>query len=318
MPDAIVEVKNLTKIFVKESKNPFRPKRKVTAVNDISFKINKGEIVGLLGPNGAGKTTTIQILLGLITPTSGEIKILGKNFRLQRKEILKQLNFSSTYTHLPWRLTVWENLYAVSLMYGLKNVRERVAEVIKMMHLEGKRNSEVSDLSSGWTTRLNIARIFLNHPKFILLDEPTASLDPEAAEEIREEILRVRKNEETTILWTSHNMPEVSDVCDRVIFLDHGKIIAEDTPEGLARRIKKCRVSLVVKDGRKRLSKISKENNWRLSVKDPNSRIELNEDEIPRLLYLLSQKGISYEQIAIDKPTLEDFFLQRGKNHGKN
>lgn len=313
MRDAIVEVKNLTKVFIKEYKNPFRPKRKITAVNDISFKIKKGEIVGLLGPNGAGKTTTIQILLGLITPTAGEIFILGKNFSLQRKEILKELNFSSTYTHLPWRLTVWENLYAVALMYGIKNAKERVSEVIKLMKLETKRNSEISDLSSGWTTRTNIARIFLNRPKFILLDEPTASLDPEAAEEIREEILKFRKKEGTTILWTSHNMPEVADVCDRVIFLDHGKIIAEDTPEGLARRIKKCRVSLVVKDGRKRLHKISRENNWQLSVKEPTSLIELNEDEIPKLLFQLSQKGISYEQISIDKPTLEDFFLSRRK-----
>ena len=311
----IVEVKNLTKIFTRKSTawSLFGKKRTLTAVNNISFAISEGEIVGLLGPNGAGKTTTIQMLLGLITPTSGSISIFGKNFINNRKEILKKINFSSSYTHLPWRLTVWENLYVVALLYSIPDPKDKIIKIMKMLNLYSKKNQEVGELSSGWTTRLNLARTFLNDPEFILLDEPTASLDPEGADEIRTHILKLRNELGTTILWTSHNMAEVEEVCDRVIFLNHGKIIAEDTPEGLAGRIRHVRVSLMIKDGQKSLLRIANNSGWAAKLTGRFIKIELPEDKVPQLLNSLSEKMIVYTEISIDKPTLEDFFLETAR-----
>lgn len=309
--DIIVQVSDLTKVFpFKQSllhwgkKNPA-----VTAVNNISFNIKKGEIVGLLGPNGAGKTTTIQMLLGLITPTTGVISIFGKNFNEARKGILKRINFSSTYTNMPWRLTVWENLYVVALLYGIKDPKEKIQEILKRLNMSHRKNHQVGELSSGWITRLNIARTFINDPEFVLLDEPTASLDPESASLMREQILRLRRELGTTVLWTSHNMAEVEEVCDRVIFLKSGKIVAEDTPQGLANRITKVRVSLMIVDGKKRLNEIIGLNGWKAQVKGRFINIELEEKNLPLLLNTLAEKKIDYSQISIDKSTLEDYFL---------
>ena len=307
----LITVSRLTKVFPGK-KSLFsigRRKKAVTAVNNISFSVKKGEILGLLGPNGAGKTTTIHMLLGLITPTSGTIRIFGKNFADKRKEILQKMNFSSSYTHLPWNLTVWENLYVAALLYDIKNPKEKVRQIIKLLHLEAKANTEVNELSSGWNTRLNLGRTFINDPQFILLDEPTSSLDPEGAEEIRKQILKIRKELATTILWTSHNMAEVEEVCDRVIFLNKGKIIAEDTPEGLAKRIEKIRISLMVKDGKKRLLNFSRENKRKAVVRRRFLIIELLEDDIPRLINFIAGQKIEYTEISIEKPKLEDYFL---------
>ena len=311
----IVSVKNLTKIFVKKSLlYPFLgKKRSFTAVNNISFDINKGEIVGLLGPNGAGKTTTIQMLLGLITPTSGTIGIFGKNFENHRAEILSKLNFSSTYTHLPWRLTVWENLNVIGHLYGIPDRKEKIFKVLRMLNMFNKKDKEVGDLSSGWTTRLNLARTFLNDPEFVLLDEPTSSLDPESAGEIRKNILKIKKERGTTVLWTSHNMAEVEEVCDRGIFLNHGKIIDKDTPDGLAKRIRNVRVSLLLKDKTGSLFKLVKENNWQIKSQGRFTVVELQEIGIPKLLNSMAVKKISYSEISIDKPTLEDYFLSQAK-----
>jgi len=298
MSNPILDVKNLTKIF-----GQFK------AVDDISFSINEGQIIGLLGPNGAGKTTTIQMLLDLITPTSGTIRIFNKEFRTQREEILQQMNFSSSYTHLPWRLTVWENLYFVALLYSLKEPREKIEKILKIMDLESVRNKTVEDLSSGWINRLNMARTFLNDPRLILLDEPTASLDPDAAKNLRDRILTLRDEQKTTILWTSHNMAEVEEVCDRVIILKNGQIIAQDTPENLARRIKICHINVMIIKGWNKLKSESEKNKWRMSTKERFTTLELSEKELPQLLSILSRNDIEYEEISIEKPTLEDYFL---------
>lgn len=306
MNKTVVEVKNLTKKFTSG-------KKIIKAVDNISFSIKEGEIVGLLGPNGAGKTTTIQMLLGLITPTKGEIDIFGKKLKNHREEILQVMNFSSTYTHLPWRLSVWENLIVVALLYSVENPEEKVNEVIKIMKLAEVKNKTIIELSSGWITRVNLARTFLNSPKLILLDEPTASLDPEGAYDIRNEIINYRKEKQATILWTSHNMAEVEEVCDRVIFLHKGKVVAEDTPEGLAGTIKICRISLMVKEGQKKLEKICSENNWQYRISGRFSTIETTEQEIPILLSKLIENNIDYSEISIDKPNLEDYFIQKAK-----
>ncbi|KKS45075.1 hypothetical protein A2781_06980 [Candidatus Gottesmanbacteria bacterium RIFCSPHIGHO2_01_FULL_42_27] len=314
MKTTILKVKNLTKTFSGGKFSLRRVKKeKITAVDDISFQISEGEIVGLLGPNGAGKTTTIQMILGLITPTSGSISVFGLDLKMHRKRILKEVNFSSTYTHLPWNLTVWENLYVQALLYGIDNPKLKVTEIIEVFSLIGKKDKEVNELSSGWTTRLNMAKAFLNNPRFILFDEPTASLDPESAEGVRQEIRRVRRKFQTTILFTSHNMAEVEQICDRVVFLDKGKIIARDTPEGLAKRIKISRIEMMIDDGLKRLQRLIRENLWQIKVSGRFTTVEIAEKEIPKFLNLLSERGISYREISIEKPTLEDFFLLTAK-----
>ena len=314
MKTTILKVKNLTKTFTSGKFSLRRVKKeKITAVDDISFQINEGEIVGLLGPNGAGKTTTIQMILGLITPTSGSISVFGLDLEKHRKRILKEVNFSSTYTHLPWNLTVWENLYVQALLYGIDNPKLKVTEIIEVFSLIGKKDKEVNELSSGWTTRLNMAKAFLNNPRFILFDEPTASLDPESAEGVRQEIRRVRRKFQTTILFTSHNMAEVEQICDRVVFLNKGKIIARDTPEGLAKRIKISRIEMMIDDGLKRLQRLIRENLWQIKVSGRFTTVEIAEKEIPKFLNLLSERGISYREISIEKPTLEDFFLLTAK-----
>lgn len=318
MKRTILKVKNLTKTFT-SGKFSFRrvKKEKITAVDDISFQISEGEIVGLLGPNGAGKTTTIQMILGLITPTSGSISVFGLDLEKYRKRILREVNFSSTYTHLPLKLTVWENLYVHALLYGIDNPKAKLIEIMKTFSLTGKKDKQVYELSSGWTTRLNMAKAFLNQPRFILFDEPTASLDPESAEGVRQEIRSVRRKFQTTILFTSHNMAEVEEICDRVVFLDKGKIIARDTPEGLAKRIKISRIEMMIDDGLKRLQRLVRENFWQIKVSGRFTRVEIAEKEIPKFLNLLSERGISYREISIEKPTLEDFFLITASARGR-
>ncbi len=234
---SILEAKHLTKQF-----------GKFLAVSDVSFALQEGEILGLLGPNGAGKTTTIQMLLGVLTPSQGEVFYFGKNLKKHREKILEDVNFSSTYTNLPWDLTVWENLHFVSYLYDIDNRRERVEQMIELFKLKDLRNKPIKELSAGQVTRVNVAKAFINYPKVLLLDEPTASLDPDVAGYIREFILQERKKFKVSIVFTSHNMAEVEELCDRVIFINHGKIVADDTPENLASTIEMCHVFLLVKD----------------------------------------------------------------------
>ncbi|MBI4999439.1 ABC transporter ATP-binding protein, partial [Candidatus Gottesmanbacteria bacterium] len=215
--EPIVEVKNLTKKF-----NGF------TAVDNLSFEIKEGEILGLLGPNGAGKTTTIQMLLGLTTPTGGTIEIFGMDLVRNRSEILKKVNFSSSYVYLPSRLTVTENLKVFCGLYEVPNSDKRIDEILETFEAKDLKHLKFSRLSSGQRTRIMLCKAFLNRPRLLFLDEPTASLDPDLADKTRKYLLELQKKDEISILFTSHNMDEIEEVCDRVIFLNKGKIIAED------------------------------------------------------------------------------------------
>jgi len=221
----IIETKNLRKEF-----------NGTTAVDGISFNIEEGHITGLLGPNGAGKTTTIQMLLDLITPTSGEIRIFGKDMKHNREEILSSVNFSSPYVALPGNLMVWENLYTFARLYGVKNVKEKVDELSKFFGIEKFLNKKTASLSTGQLTRLNLTKALLNDPKLLLLDEPTASLDPDIADRARKLLVRIQKERDVTILYTSHNMIEIEEICDRVIFINKGKIVDDGTPESLIKK----------------------------------------------------------------------------------
>ena len=294
----ILVAKNLTKRF-----------GDFMAVDNISFSLCEGEILGLLGPNGAGKTTTIQMLLGVLTQTKGEVFFFGKNLKTEREAILEKVNFSSTYTNLPWDLTVWENLHFASYLYGIKNRKQKISELLDVFRIKDLQKDRLSSLSSGQLTRVNLAKAFLNSPKVLLLDEPTASLDPDVANYIRQFLLEERQKFQVSIIFTSHNMAEVEEVCDRVIFIDKGKIVANDTPENLAKTIEVCHVELHTKN-LAQLRQYCSEKNLPLKSQGRYAMVDVKEKRIPEFLRELSSNNIVYDEISIDKPTLEDFFIQ--------
>ena len=206
---------------------------KLMAVNAISFGVRRNEIVGLLGPNGAGKSTTINMLLGVLQPDEGSIHIEELDLKSDRSRAISRTNFTAAYTPLPGNLTVWENLRIFAALYGVKDIPRRVDEVIKEFDLDKFRDKKCGLLSSGEQTRTGLAKAMLNKPTLLLLDEPTASLDPSTAQEIRAKIRAFAANGTSGVLWTSHNMYEVEDVCDRVLFLSHGKVLLEGNPKTL-------------------------------------------------------------------------------------
>ena len=226
--EPIVEVKNLTKKF-----NGF------TAVDNLSFEIKEGEILGLLGPNGAGKTTTIQMLLGLIKPTSGEIKIFGLDLAKNRVQILQKIGFASAYSAMQGRLSLYENLLIYSFLYNLPDKKEKIMGVLEDVGLVEFANKRFGLLSSGEKTRAILAKALLPRPRLFLLDEPTASLDPDIAERIQDLFLRITQKHKVTMLYTSHNMAEVNKMCGRIIFLMNGKIVAQASPEELVKEMEK-------------------------------------------------------------------------------
>jgi ABC-2 type transport system ATP-binding protein len=228
MADIVVEVKELTKQY-----------DKVVAVDRVSFEIYQGEILGLLGPNGAGKTTTIQMLLGLLIPTSGEIKILGMDLSKHREAILNRVNFSSAYVAMPYSLTVIENLTVFARLYGIKNREEKIETLLKTFEMEPMRTKVTGTLSSGQITRLCLAKALLNDPKILFLDEPTVSLDPDIADKTRSLLKGLRNHSGLTILYTSHNMQEMEEMCDRILFLNKGRLIAAGTPQEILKRFGK-------------------------------------------------------------------------------
>lgn len=298
MTTPIIEVNNLTKQF-----------GSFTAVNNISFAIKEGEIVGLLGPNGAGKSTTIFMLLDLIKPTSGDIRIFGQTYATKREYILQRLNYSSTYVEMSQLLTVMENLRVMAALYDVPNGVAKIRQLTKKFGVEDLLSWNFHSLSAGQKTRVVLCKAFLNNPQILLLDEPTASLDPDIAILVREEIQAARRAG-TTVLITSHNMAEVEEVCDRVLFIQHGKIVAEDTPEGLAKKVRQVRVQLMVKDGQKRTLAFAKKAGFSASVDDRFIAIYVDESDIAYLLAGLADQGVAYSQISIDKPSLEDYFVK--------
>lgn len=172
-------------------------------------------------------------MLGVIAPTSGTIRVFGQDFDSHRSEILKRMNYSSAYVKAPWRLKVWEHIYIFAKMYEVKNPKERVSEMLEAFHLTDLKDQLNGDLSSGNMARLNLAKAFVNQPDLVLLDEPTSSVDPFIADRVRQFIRNSRKTYKTTILLTSHNMVEIEELCDKVVFMNHGKIIANETPKEL-------------------------------------------------------------------------------------
>lgn len=208
--------------------------RFLRAVDGISFSIQPGEILGLLGPNGAGKSTTINMILGILRPTAGKIEIFSRDAAIQRAEISSRVNFAAVYAHMPLNLTVRQNLRIFGLLYGVKQARNRVESLLREFELKQFADSKAGLLSSGELSRLSLAKALINDPRLLLLDEPTASLDPSIARFIRDSIRAYVARSGTAVLWTSHNMREIEEVCDRVLFLSHGKILLSGNPRTLA------------------------------------------------------------------------------------
>lgn len=203
----------------------------VEAVSHISFTVNPGEVVGLLGPNGAGKTTSINMILGILEPTSGSVRIDGYDVATKRSSALGRANFAAVYAQLPANLTVRQILKVFGLLYSVTGLDARIDSVLEEFDLKKFSNTKCGLLSSGEQTRVTLAKAMLSKPTLLLLDEPTASLDPSTAQEVRERIVTYAKEGKSGILWTSHNMHEVVEVCDRVLFLSHGKILLEGDPK---------------------------------------------------------------------------------------
>ena len=224
MSDPIVSVAGLTKDF-----------KALRAVNDVSFEVRQGEILGLLGPNGAGKTTIIHMLLGLTTPNAGKIRIFGLDLGTHRQEILQQVNFSSTYTEMPYSLTIRESLRVFARLYNVPDREEKIRSLLQTFGLLDIKTKTVRNLSTGQRTRLNLCKALINDPRLLLLDEPTSSLDPDIADKTRRFLRKIMTERELSILYTSHNMKEMEEICDRIVFLHKGRILAVGTPDEVVR-----------------------------------------------------------------------------------
>jgi ABC-2 type transport system ATP-binding protein len=218
MSDPVLEVRELVKRF-----------GSVASVDGVSFEMRKGEILGLLGANGAGKTTAINMLLGIVTPSSGSIRVFGRDLARERIAILRRMNFCSTYTQLPGNLRVWQNLAVFGRIYRVPNLKRRIDEVLDLLEITHLKDRVSGHLSAGESTRLNLCKALLNKPELLLLDEPTASLDPDIADKVRKVTRRIREEDGTSILYTSHNMRDVEEVCDRVVFMHRGRVLATGT-----------------------------------------------------------------------------------------
>jgi len=310
----ILKVGNLSKTFT-SGLWPFKTPQTYTAVNDISFHVKKGEILGFLGPNGAGKTTTIQMLLGTLTPSTGSISYFGADFAQHRIEALKKIGYASGYDKLPARLTVAENLDIVGRIYGIPQPRrrEQIEKLLKFFGIWEMRDRQTGTLSAGQATRVMLAKAFIADPEIVLLDEPTASLDPDVANEVRQFILAQRKERGVSILITSHNMDEVTELCDRVLVLKNGAIIADNTPEQLARSIAKVRVHLTITSSLEQALEYFVAAHYTHTQHGVEVVVELDEHAIAKFLADLGKGDIEYSQISIDKPTLEDYFLSIAK-----
>ena len=205
------------------------------AVSQVSFRIRRGEILGLLGPNGAGKTTIINTILGVLAPTAGSIRIGEYDIERERAQALARTNFAAVYATLPGNLTVRQNLRFFGLIYAVRGLDARVDSLLQQFQLQQLAGTKCGLLSSGEQTRVALAKALLNDPQLLLLDEPTASLDPSAAQLIRRHIRELASQRDCGILWTSHNMYEVEEICDRVLFLSHGRVLLEGDPKRLPR-----------------------------------------------------------------------------------
>lgn len=281
------------------------------AVDDISFQIPTGKVVGFLGPNGAGKTTTIQMLTGITTRTAGKITYFGRDFDHDREYCLQHINSTSAFNTLLGRITVRENLNVFAHLYAAKNVRSKVDELLTYFEIDDLASKLYQYLSAGQKTRVNLVKSLLNDPKLILMDEPTASLDPDIADKTLSLIEKLRDERKLSILFTSHNMDEVARLCDWVIFIDHGRIVTQGTPENLIKMIPEVTITATYEGGHEKLATYFQmmkmtyhfHEHQRVDAQVPHGQVGI-------FLHDLAEHVDRILDIDIVKPKLEDVFIQ--------
>ncbi len=299
-----VEVKNLKKAYYYKGK-------KIEAVRGISFDIKKGEIFGLLGANGAGKSTTINILAGLLSEDAGKIKILGKDPKEDWEYVKNNMNVSTAYYPLSSILSIYENLKVYAKLYNIKAYEKRIDDLIRMFGLQKLKNKRVGKLSSGEQTRVALCKGLINNPKVLLLDECTVGLDPVIAEKTREIIRSFSKDHKTAILFTSHYMYEVEELCHRIAFMSNGRIVSIGSSAKLKQAIKKHTVRMRVIEGKNNLKVFLKHKGIEVDFLKRNEvkfEVSAKGDELYSLLNSLFQRGVRIRDLHIKRPTLDDIF----------
>ncbi|GAB6101203.1 daunorubicin resistance protein DrrA family ABC transporter ATP-binding protein [Thermococcus atlanticus] len=313
-----IEVRELRKSYPKKIPLPFRKVQWVEAVRGISFEVRRGELFGLLGPNGAGKTTTIKMLTTLLEPSGGTAAVLGHDIRRDAREIRKRINLVAEGERtLYWRLSAYENLkYFARIYYVPKSEeKERIEGLLKLVGLWERRDDLIMNYSRGMKQRLAIAKALINDPEVLFLDEPTLGLDVQSALFVREFIRKLVDEQKKTVLLTTHYLGEAEELCDRIAIIDHGRIIALDTPEGLKRLVKgEDAVEIKVRDfPAEKLEKFP----WKLAVVKENTergtvtlRGQVDEDDLPKVVELLVKSGARILSVEQKEPTLEDVFIK--------
>src|SRR5665213_2615178 len=299
MTDSVLKVEKLVKDY-----GDYR------AVDNISFEIKKGQILGLLGPNGAGKTTTIQILVGITNMSSGKISYFGKDFQKYRQASLQRINSTSAYNTLLGRITVMENMMTFAGLYRVKDRRKKITELLERFEVSHLAQNRYQELSAGERTRVNLAKSLLNDPELLLMDEPTASLDPDIADKTLAWVEQLRSQHNVSILFTSHNMSEVEQICDDVIFLDRGKIVSQGSPADHTKKFDKVEIALTFKAPYERIIKIldSKKLSYqshetgRVSIYSPK-------EEAAVIIAELVDAGIKISNTQIHQPDLKQVFI---------
>lgn len=301
-----IEVKNLRKVF-KTGKTEFE------AVKGISFNVKPGEILGLLGPNGAGKSTTINMLTGLLASDGGEIKIFGLDPEKNWEQVKNRMNVATAYEKLSGNLTVRQNLMIYAGIYGVKNRKEKIAKLSKMFGLENLMDRLSNKLSSGENTRLVLAKSLLNDPEVIFMDECTVGLDPDMAEKTRQIIKEYNEKTNCSIIFTSHYMYEVEELCDRIVFLKEGKVISIGTPDDIKKSMTNETIEFNVSKNRPKLFGILNSHKIRWTILEGNMiRFDIDTDKhnLQDILNAITNSDIEFGNLHIYKPTLDDFFIK--------
>ncbi len=300
-------------IVVSKLRKTFKSKGKeVVAVDNLSFYVTRGEIFGLLGANGAGKSTTINMLAGLVLQDSGTIKLLGKDPKKDWEFVKNRMNVSTAYFPLTDVLTIRQNLRVYAKLYNVKNAEKKIDELLEQFELTKLADKKVVTLSSGERTRTALCKGLINDPQLLFLDECTVGLDPDIAEKTRRIIKDYQKKTGCTILFTSHYMHEVEELCDRIAFMDEGKLLTIATAAQLKKQVKKHQVELTLEDGSDELKELLQEEGLTVLGGRDNMlvfEIDAKSDDVNTIVQRLVKLGLSLKDIHIRKPTLDDIFI---------
>lgn len=298
MSEVVLKVEKLTKDY-----GAYR------AVDSISFEIKRGQVLGLLGANGAGKTTTIQMLVGITNYSAGRVFYFGQDFAAHRQNSLQRINATSAYNTLLGRITVRENLMTFAGLYQVSNRQAKIAELLDKFEIGHLAGELYTNLSAGERTRVNLAKSLLNDPELILMDEPTASLDPDIADKTLTWIEELRASNNLSILFTSHNMAEVERICDEVIFLEKGKIVSRGAPSDHTGKMNEVQVILNFKGDEAKLDELLAQHKFAHEISGKEVAIKTTKEQAAEAISLISQAGFKLTDTEIKKPTLEQVFL---------